>query len=196
LQVPYPRFSKFHAVAGGIASVKRAASAGPFELGLNGYGTRLKATSPAVKFRRRCAKTNVPGAPCAMGRHGQSAAGLCRCSGVEDQEHLLTACEKNMAALFYSITLQPEHMLIEVSRRGKIVRIESRLQYPGGHHRRSGHRLLLQGDKLGYSCFGETEHFQKPRLGEGLAFSSRLNLDDAACSGRNEIGIGLGRGIL
>jgi hypothetical protein len=62
-----------------------------------------------------------------MRRHGQSAARLCRCSGIEDQKHLIATCEKNMAALFYSITLQSEHMLIEVSRRGEIVRIKSRL---------------------------------------------------------------------
>src|SRR6185295_9518916 len=122
-----------------------------------------------------------------MGRHGQSTARLYRGARIENQEHLIAASEEHMAAFFRGIALETEDVLIEMARRGEIVRIESRFQYPGGRHRRSGQRLLLQGDELGYSRFGEIEHFQKPRLGERFAFGGRLDLDDAPRSGRNEI---------
>src|SRR6185295_10760439 len=67
-----------------------------------------------------------------MGRHGQSAARLYRGARIENQEHLIAASEEHMAAFFRGIALETEDVLIEMARRGEIVRIESRFQYPGG----------------------------------------------------------------
>jgi hypothetical protein len=58
-----------------------------------------------------------------------------------------------------------------------------------------GHECALVLGKLANTCRAEREEILELRAGKGLAFRSRLNFDEAAASGHDDVHINFGSRI-
>src|SRR4029079_19375920 len=124
-QTPDARLGEFDRVSGGIATIDGAPAARPFEIRFDGNAMLLELLTPDVELFRARREADMTRAMGAMGRRRGEGFWLhLGFERIEDEQHALTAMEKDELLFELATHSEPEDRLIEMAQRLDILAID------------------------------------------------------------------------